>query len=42
MMGYYHQNERDRAATLGCAGIIAIFLMCLLFVFVALVNIWLP
>lgn len=25
--GYYHQNERDRAVALGCAGIIGVALM---------------
>ena len=28
--GYYHQNERDRAATLGCMGLLVAFvLLCI-------------
>lgn len=41
-MGYYHQGERDRAATLGFFGIVAILLLIAMFVAAAVAWAYAP
>ena len=41
-MGFYHQHERDRAAALGCFGLIAMLLLAILLIVTVLARIWQP
>lgn len=41
-MGYYHQDDRDRAAAMGCMGVFFAFVVCLLFIVAALVWVYMP